>query len=90
MNLFGQNILWKNFKKRYKIKFVPYIFNLIKIAIANNISKIPITIKTIIKIFVNVELLDTFDALLIVVEDIDDPRIIWYSLYLLRVFCGVF
>ena len=86
MNFFGQNILWKKLKKKYQIKLVFYPFNLIKIAIASNISKTPTTINAIIKIFVNVELLETFDALLIVVEDTDVPEIVWYRLNILRCF----
>ena len=50
------------------MEFKYYFPNLSKIAIDKKISKMPITINAIIKIFVKVELFDTFDALLTVVE----------------------
>jgi len=55
--------------------------NLIKIAIAKNISKIPITIKAIFMILVIVEVLE-FETLetLLTVEDVFDVEFVLFSL----------
>ena len=79
----------------FRYIIIIYFPNLIKIAIANKINKIPITIKAIIKILVIVELFDTFEALLIVVdvvvtsssiEEVVDWTSFWVNVLLSTVF----